>query len=181
MAAHLIAVMDLKFSIETLQGETAFREWAAVHLKAYLSFGFASLDSGAESVWQIGYYDPETDKATSFTLANGKWVVNPAEEVLKKPGVKVAKLDMSRVSATLAEAMGIATALQKEKYPGNDTIKYIVICQSIEGMGEVWNITMITRTFHTLNIKVAAGDGKVLEHTLVSVVDIQRKSPEERP
>ena len=66
------------------------------------------------------------------------------------------------------DAVSIANKFQREKYSTEIPIKKIVVLQNID-FGQIWNITFISKTFNTLNMKIDAGSGQVKKHLLVSL------------
>ncbi len=41
--------------------------------------------------------------------------------------------------------------------------------------GDIWNITYVTEAFNTLNMKIDAENGRVLEHNLASVFSFRKE------
>ncbi|MCK4521009.1 MAG: hypothetical protein KAU20_00415, partial [Nanoarchaeota archaeon] len=68
----------------------------------------------------------------------------------------------------------IADKLQKTEYKGNDPLKIIVILQNIESK-TLYNITYITQTFNTLNMRVDAGNKKILKKELTPLMQFRAK------
>ena len=99
----------------------------------------------------------------------------PQQEIFKKPDMDVREIDLDKVKLTFAEIIDKASGFQKEKYPKEETDKIIAILQNLEEFGNVWNITVITNSFKTLNMKVSAEDGRVLEHKLSSIFEFRKE------
>ena len=53
--------------------------------------------------------------------------------------------------------------------------KTIVILQNLSEFGNIWNITYVTHSFKTLNMKINAENGKILHHDIVSLMDFVKK------
>ena len=49
------------------------------------------------------------------------------------------------------------------------------ILQNLGEFGNIWNITYVTHSFKTLNIKINAENGKILHHSLDSLMDFVKK------
>ncbi|MBI2652931.1 hypothetical protein HYX00_05695, partial [Candidatus Woesearchaeota archaeon] len=47
--------------------------------------------------------------------------------------------------------------------------------QNMAALGNIWNITYITEAFNTLNMKIDASNGKVLEHNLSSIFSFKKE------
>ena len=79
--------MEAQAALEKLKKSTAFKEWFAVNKKQTLSHAFAMCDSeqAASDIaeWQIGYYNSEKDRMTTFFV--GKAITKSQEaEVFKE-------------------------------------------------------------------------------------------------
>ncbi len=164
--------MEFKKALTRLEESDKFKGWRGKNKEDYLSYAFCELGSGAGE-WQIGYHNEKEGKATTFIFDNGVKVV-PDQEVFKKPGTKIGKIELDDIKLSFAEIVDKAKAFQKEKYPREIVNKTISILQNLEGLGTVWNITFITSSFNTLNIKLSAKDGKILVHKLSSILDLNR-------
>ena len=68
-----------------------------------------------------------------------------------------------------------ADEFQKKNLPRENNVKTIVILQNMAKLGNVWNITYLTDAFNTLNMKIDAATGKVLEHTTASVFSFKKE------
>ena len=79
---------------------------------------------------------------------------------------------MDDVKLDISDALGKANLLQKEKYSVHNPVKIIVILQTIPE-GTVYNITYITQSFKTLNIKVSAITGDIVADKLLSIFDFK--------
>ena len=121
--------------------------------------------------WQLGYYNPSNDTLTSFTV-NDKVIQNPDAEIFKNK-TKVQKLDVDKVKINLDEALSKSEKLQKEKYSVHDPLKKIVILQNLD-MGQVWNITYVTQTFKTLNIKINSETGEIVKYDLIDLFKVEK-------
>ena len=95
-------------------------------------------------------------------------MASPESEVFKKEKTVVKRLDIKKVKKDFEDAVSIANKFQREKYSTEIPIKKIVVLQNID-FGQIWNITFISKTFNTLNMKIDAGSGKVKKHELVSL------------
>lgn len=142
-----------------------FQEWQENNKKCYLSHVFIML--GDKEDLQVGYYNKEKDKITSFII-DEKIEVSQESDVFKKDRKIVEKLDINKVKIDFEDALQIANKFQRENYSKEIPIKKIIVLQNLE-IGQVWNITYISNSFNTLNIKIDSETGKIKSHELVSL------------
>ena len=163
--------MELKEALSRLEKSPEFKEWMKKNKDDYFSYAFCELNI---EEWQIGYYDKSKDKIITF-IVNEKIKTMPMDDVFKEPGAKVNKVDLNKVKLTFSEVIDKAAEFQKKKYPKEEANKIIAILQNLKGFGNIWNLTFITKTFNTLNIKINAENGKVLGHKLSSIFDLRQE------
>ena len=108
---------------------------------------------------------------TSFIMGQ-EVVVNAEENIFKEEHQEVKELDVEKIKISMEKALEIAEKVQQEEYKSDPVMKKILIIQNID-LGQVWNITFITQTFKTLNIKIDADSGKVIEHKANSLMDFR--------
>lgn len=166
--------MELKEVVKKLESSKEFKEWKKDNESSYLAHIFKMIDKPNEKVWQVGYYDKDKDTITTFTIGDGFITKNPESEIFKKEETKIPELALSKVHKGIEDALGIANTFQGDKYPKEKPIKIIVILQNLP-IGQVYNVTFVTQTFNTLNIKINAADGKILKHQLISLMDFRAK------
>lgn len=165
--------MEFKKALNKLEKSSEFKKWKEENKDDYFSYAFSELRD-EEGEWQIGYYNKKDDRITTF-IVNKKIEIVPQQEIFKKPGTKVNKIDLNKVKLSFAEIIDKATQLQKEEYPKEVADKTITILQNLEEFRNIWNITFITKAFNTLNIKINAENGKILEHKLSSIFDFRKE------
>lgn len=165
--------MEFKKALSKLEESHEFKKWREKNKDDYFSYAFCELND-TESSWQIGYYNKNNDKITTF-IVNEEIKIMPQAEVFKKPDMKVNKINLNKVKLTFAEIIDKASEFQKEKYPREKSDKIIAILQNLEEFGNIWNITSITKSLKTLNIKLNVEDGKVLEHKLSSIFEFRKE------
>lgn len=157
--------MKIKEIVEKVEKSEAFREWKKQHKDSFLVHLFMMYDE--KESYQVGYYDKKKDMITSFSV-DDEIMASPESEVFKKEKTVVKRLDIKKVKKDFEDAVSIANKFQREKYSTEIPIKKIVVLQNID-FGQIWNITFISKTFNTLNMKIDAGSGKVKKHELVSL------------
>ena len=161
--------MKLKQIIEDLCKHPEFKEWEKSHKECYLVHTFKMPDDANENIWQIGYYDKKKDKITTFFIENDDVRIIPEEEVYKREKKAIKELDLDKVKITEQQALEKATKTLKEKYK-ETSMKTILILQNIEE-GLVWNITFVTNSMKTVNVKVDANNGKIVKDEITSLME----------
>lgn len=164
--------MKLKDVLEKLGKSKTFQEWQKSNKKCYLSHVFIML--GEKEDCQVGYYNKEKDKITSFII-DEKIEVSQESDIFKKDRKIVEKLDIDKVKIDFEDAVKIANKFQRENYTKEIPIKKIIVLQNLE-IGQVWNITYISNSFNTLNIKIDAKTGKIKNHEIVSLFSFGKAS-----
>jgi len=167
--------MDLKPSLKKLEESSDFKKWHQKNKSTYLSYVFKIPQEMNEAEWQFGFYDRKKDRITTFILNNNDVKIRPEEEIFKKEGMEVEAIKLDRIKLTFENAVAKASEFQQKNFPKDKSIKTIAILQNIEKMGNIWNITYVTGAFNTLNMKIDAATGKVLEHSLSSVFSFRQK------
>ena len=166
--------MELKLALDRLRSNPDFQQWLQQN-NAFFSYAFTMVEDQGEGVWQLGYYIKKEDKARSFVIEHDKITATQNEEVFKKPDANVLELEIKKVKLSFAQIMDALDVFQRKHYPHEMPMKTIVILQNIEKLGNVWNITTITKSFKTINVKVNAADGKILDYHIDSIFDFQKK------
>ena len=165
--------MEPSEAVGLVEKSKEFKEWQNGNKGCFLSYVFTIMDSGAYTPWLVGYYDEKKDQITSFEINGGKVTLKPEEKAFKDPDARVFVLELKKVKAKVNEALDTVDKLQKEKYKAEAPVKVIVILQHLEEFGTVWNITYVSQTFKTLNVKVDAGTGKVAAEHLTSLFEFR--------
>lgn len=166
--------MDIKNIVSDLEKTKEFSEWKENNNGTYLVHLFKMLDKANVDEWQIGYYDKNNRKITTFVYNEETKAItlNPEAEVFKEDETHIEKLDLDKVSLNLLSAMHKAEKLKEDKYSTHPTDKAFLILQKLN-IGIVWNFTFITKTFHVLNMKINAENGHILEDKLSSIMEFK--------
>lgn len=167
--------MAVQLAIEKIEKDAAFHKWKESNKNSFLSYAFTTLESGSYSEWQIGYYNEDTDKMTTFTFNREKIVISPEEEVFKKEKTKVYGLDIKKVEISLEKAIEIAEKFTKKNLPAEQSLKVIITLQNIHEVGQVWNMISMTKSLKIVNVKIDSVDGKILKHSITSAFDFAQK------
>ncbi|MFH1839700.1 MAG: hypothetical protein ABH849_00955 [Nanoarchaeota archaeon] len=150
----------LKEKLKEIKELDKFKDWNGKHFDAYLCSIFVA------DKLQFDFYDPETDRITSF---NGEEVIEE-QEILRKEKKKLIELKLDDLKIDLDNVKEIIKKLIDEKYKGESSNKEIVFLQNFEDK-IIWNVTYITDTFNILNIKVDAKTGEILFEKIESALN----------
>lgn len=163
--------LAIKDALTKLHQDEAFKTWQQENNDAYLAHIFIDMDKGNIS-FQIGYAH-SNETITTFTITENSIQKSEPQQVLKHPDSKILKLDIEKVITTVPEALDAAEKCQKENYPKHLPIKKFIILQHLEH-GQVYNITYVSQTMDTLNIKVNAETGTIVDHKTTHLVNITK-------
>jgi len=167
--------MELKQALEKLTGSKEFKDLNIKNNDIYFSYGFIMLENSKIGPWHIGYYHVSTDKMITFIVDKKEIKKEKEEEIFKKPGVEVKEVDIGKMKISYDKILKIAREFQKRKYPNEIVGKTLAIIQNLERYGNIWNITHITHSFNTLNMKINVENGTVISHNLESVMSFVKK------
>ena len=153
-----------------LEESELFKNWKEEHKAAFLSHYFCQVDSEfkLKGPWEVGYYEPSLDKIQIFVLSE-EVTLKKEDQVFKKPGDKVQKLDLGAVKLSFEEALEVFKGNYKELFPNVQLGDGFVILQTIGGK-TLWNFTYITKTIKFMNIKINSFNGEVDSHQEVELV-----------
>ncbi|MBI5392421.1 hypothetical protein HZA96_01005 [Candidatus Woesearchaeota archaeon] len=156
--------MNLKEIVRIVEQTQPFKDFKQQFPKAYLVHIF----SMTKQPLQLGYYDENAELITTFDVNNG--VQKEQSAPFREPNKQAIKpLEITQVSFSLEEAEEIAATIQKEKYLREMIRESIIILQHLD-IGQIFNITFITHSFKTLNIKIDASTRQVISHDLTNLV-----------
>ena len=167
--------MDVKPALKKLEKSSAFIKWRQKNKDTYFSYGFKIPQEMGSNNWQLGFYNRKKDKITTFIVNGDEIEIRHEEDVFKKEETKVNELELDKVKLTFDNAITKASEFQNKNFPKDHSIKTIAILQNIAGFGNVWNITYVTEAFNTLNMKIDASSGKILEHSLSSIFSFRKE------
>jgi hypothetical protein len=165
--------MQIKKVVEELTNSKEFRLWKEDNKESYLAHLFRMMDEPNEGIWQLGYYNPKEDKITTFIFENEGIKIVPPSDIFKKPDTELNALDIESVSIDWMTALENASEFREKEYRNEWPVKSFFILQSITE-GVIYNLTLVTKTFNTLNIKVSAKTGKIISSKLTSLFEIAK-------
>ena len=167
--------MDLKPSLKKLEESNDFKKWHQKNKNTYLSYVFKIPQEMNSEEWQFGFYDKKKDKITTFIISGDNIKSRPEEEIFKKEDMKVEGIQLDKVKLAFDSAIGKADEFQQKNFPKDKSVKTIAILQNMPKLGNVWNITYVTEAFNTLNMKIDAATGRILEHKLSSIFSFRKE------
>ncbi len=166
--------MELKSAFKKLEESNDFKNWSSKNPDDFLSYAFKIIENNKQEPWQLGFYHKTTDKITSFII-NDSIKIQEEEEIFKKPDMKIMPLEIKKATIPFENILKKAKEFQKNKYPKELASKTIAILQNLEEYGTIWNITYVTHSFKTLNMKINPETGEILHHDLESLMDFVKK------
>ncbi len=154
-------MLKFKEALKTLKDSEVYNKKSG-----FLCNGFIILENG-EGVWQIDFYDNKEDKIISFTI--GDQINFREDKAFKNEEIKISKLELDKIKINLDEALEKVDSLIKDKYSKENVGKAIIILQNYKGKN-IWNVTYITSSLKTLNVKLSAETGRIIEDSLKGLI-----------
>lgn len=156
----------IKELIKELESSEVFKEWKKEHSEVYLSHLFKQVNSNIEDKtdWDIGYYNPENEKVTVFSLNDdGDFVLKNTDDVFKKETSIVECLNMEEVKLNFPEAVEKFKELIPKEFPAKALMlgDGFVILQCLN-QKTTWNLTLITKKLTMINLKISSKDGELI-------------------
>lgn len=159
--------MTISQLVKSVETREEFIDWKDNHPESFLAHIFTEEEKGHH--FQLGYFDPEANTIATFEIKDDELTVIPDNEYLKSD--KIIALDLHAVQKTPAEAWALVFGRMKESYSKEVILKQFMIIQMIKGKA-TFNITFFTRTFKTVNFKLSATTGEVLDETSAPLMDL---------
>lgn len=156
----------------TLEQSKEFQEWRTQHPDGYLTHAFNVINNHVFDKWQLGYYSKQTSKITVFEVGESI-TISPESEVFQEEKALVRPLNLENIKFELGQAVEKAEELRAESYKQILPEKTIIILQNIE-LGQLWNLTIVGKTFDILNIKISSENGEVLHCDLKPLFDFRK-------
>lgn len=164
--------MEVNDVLKELHAGKEYKAWKKEHAESYLAHAFMLLDDANKDTWQIGYYNPD-NTMTTFVVTPKIIEVIPDQEILRSENV-ILELQPKEVTLAYEAALKLATEFRVLQHPREVPLKTFFIIQQLES-GAVYNITFFFQSMRTLNLKLAAADGKVLHHSLQTLMEFDKK------
>jgi len=167
--------MDLQSALKKIKDSKEFMDWNKKNPDIFFSYAFKIVEEKKEQPWQLGFYHKSTDKVVTFVADNDEIEMQKEEEIFKKPDMQVKPLEIEKIKIPFKKILKITEEFCKKEYPTEIINKTIAILQNLEEYGNIWNITYITASFKTLNIKVNAENSKIMHHNIESLMSFANK------
>jgi len=113
--------------------------------------------------WTVNLYNQLEDNMYSYDSATEEF--SGPQEVFKEQDF-IPELEIEEVKIEFSEA--IKSAL-KEALPETEFSKIIAILQNIDGKN-VWNFTLMNKSFHILNVRIDAESGNLIKKEPINLV-----------
>ena len=166
--------MDFKIAMKALENNSDFKKWKKKNKDSYFSYAFKIPQEMGDDEWQLGFYNRKNEKITTFIAKGNDIDIRPEEDVFKKEDTKVNEIQIGKVKIAFENSIEKASQFQQKNYPKDKSVKTIVILQNLPKLGNIWNITYVTGAFNTLNMKIDASTGKVIENHISSVFSFRK-------
>ncbi|MBT6041679.1 hypothetical protein HOH15_07125 [Candidatus Woesearchaeota archaeon] len=158
--------MKCEETIKKVEESNEFKEFKKQHPNAYLIHVFM-MDAANT---QVGYYLKENKHIITFEISDAGIRAEEAKPFQKEEHDIVA-LDLDKIKVDFDEAKEIAVKTKEENYKGEIINKSILILQNISE-GQIYNVTFITASFKTLNIKINAETKQIIDHNLATLIGL---------
>jgi hypothetical protein len=165
--------MELKEAQAALEKSKVFKDFKKENPLSYLTHAFVMFDGEDRSEWQLGFYLKKKDLLVTFFILD-EIKKSPESKIFKDNKKMLKELNLDKINHNLDEAMEKAKALQKEKYHNHLPVKSVVILQNLDE-GQIYNITLITQDFNTINIKLDSATLEVKSEKICSILDFKAK------
>ena len=164
--------MELNQALDKLKQSKDFKD---MNKDTFFSYALIMQENNQTGKWQLGFYNKSTDKMITFVVDNNGIKTEKEEEIFKKPETQVNEVDLKKAKIAYIEILKKAEEFQKKEYPKELVSKTIAILQNLEEFGTIWNITYVTLTFNTLNMKINPENGKIVNHKLESLMSFAKE------
>ena len=158
--------------LKKVESSTPYSSWKKKHPQGYLSHFFCPITAyfQLKSEWEVGFYEPQSERITVFACGETVTVKENEDEVFKKPEQKVEELKINLASIPYAKAVDVFAANIEELFPKAGRGDGFVILQSLEQKA-LWNFTFITKDLKFINLKINAKTGEVDSHLSMDLID----------
>jgi len=147
----------LKEFLKELKASKEFKQFIEKKPLAYNTSA-----SFIDEKWQLDFYDPDSDKITSFTKKEDE-ILSEESEVFRKEKKEIPELKVDKIKFNLNDV----EELMKQKLKEEPTKKIIVLQQNIN---PYWNITYLTKRVEIINIKIDAVTQEILDESIESAL-----------
>jgi hypothetical protein len=150
--------MEIKESYNKLIESDVFKTWKEKHNNSYLFIVFTLFEKEVHG-FEFIYLDTDSKETTNFEV---QFKVN--EKGVEKTDKTPTELIFEDAKITFDDALEIANKSRLENYAAETIGRKMVLLENQEGIR--WNITFFTASFKTINFKVNAADGSLLDRSI---------------
>jgi len=164
--------MNLPKDVMTaLTRDPLFDDWKKQHHKSFMSHFFCSLSSDCvpKTLWEIGFYTPNTKKMVVFVEHENGFEIKPEDDVFTKETDTIEELSMDSVTFPFPEAVSRTKNEIPTVFSGEQLSDGFVVLQKLQGK-ELWNFTFVTKSVKFANIRIDASSGEVVSSQIVELV-----------
>ncbi len=148
--------------VEKVKQHNLYATFIDKNPKAFLAHVFMQ-----DNTIQAGFYNADKQRMTTFVVDGDKTDRIDDQEVLLKDG-NILTLEINKCVIIPAAAKKIFSDTAKKEFPKETPQKFFVILQQTPEE-PVYNMTALTASFKTLNIKISAVDGAVKKFSCESL------------
>ncbi len=159
---------EIKKLLDKLFVSKEYKEFLNEHDKAYFTSAFVMVSPKEIRKWTLDFFCPAEQRITSF-LVEKDIKSFPSQQVMQKEQKDPQRLKIEDVKIPFKKAYKIAREFQKEKYPGEDPNKLIIVLQVIKET-ITWNISFLTAGFKLLNMKIDAVNGNIIDSSIENLL-----------
>ncbi len=163
-----------------LSAQQEFLRWKENHTQAFLSHFFCWLNKeGKEKVpWELGFFDPQDQKITSFVYQylqerEGSqaevFIKKNADAVFKKDDEVVEELPLQEVKLSFLQAREINFKEFPLLFPGEISGEGFVLLQPKQKKA-YWSFSLLSKSLAFLHLRIDASTGEVVDHQRIEVV-----------
>lgn len=153
----------VKDIINELEKRKEFIDWRKLHKASFLAHVFVLLDEQNKDIFQLGFYNPENKKMSTFIMSKTN-VEFIADQDIVESGNEIKELSVSKCNISIDDALAAGRKVKDEFYKNEFVLKHFFIIQEFEGV-PIYNITYFTQSLKAVNIKISAVDNRVLKHS----------------
>ena len=160
--------MEFRKLIEETRNSKEYKDFMDSNPEAYLVHVFFMTNSSP----QIGFYSKKSKKVSTFEINTlNTSIVFHEEQPFQETEHDIKELELSKITIDFNKALEIANNIKDEFYKKEMVNRQVVILQHLN-IGQIFNITFITQTFKTLNIKINAETEEVISHELANLIGL---------
>lgn len=159
--------MEFQQALEKVTSSELFAAYRKAQPETQLVHVFSIVEPGKEPAWQFGYYAKEKGKIVVFSADPVEQL--PEDDIFGEGHPH--PLDLDGVTIGPREALEKSVTIMK-KYPGDVATRTIMILQHLDQ--PLYNLTVVTNTFHLVNIRIAADTGEIVREERRSILSLKR-------